>query len=59
MSGALARRYPSEDNRAKQRLEKSGLKVNKTGGDNPCKARALQLVINNYVLSKRLKARNF
>ena len=32
MSGALAQRYHGWDNRAKYRFEKSGLKVNKTGG---------------------------
>ena len=32
MIGALAHRYHGLDNRAKQRLEKSGLKVNKKGG---------------------------
>ena len=32
-SGALARKYRGLDNRAKQRLEKSGLKVNKKGGE--------------------------
>ena len=32
MSGALAQRYHDWDNRAKQRLEKNGLKVNKKGG---------------------------
>ena len=31
MSGALAQRYNGWDNRAKQRLEKSGLQVNKKG----------------------------
>ena len=32
MRGALAQRFHSWDNRAKQRLEKSGLKVNKKCG---------------------------
>ena len=32
MSGTLAQRYYGWANRAKQRLEKSGLKVNKNGG---------------------------
>ena len=31
MIGTLAQRYHGWDNRAKQRLEKSGLKVNKKG----------------------------
>ena len=31
MSGTLAQRYHGWDNRVKQRLEKSGLKVNKKG----------------------------
>ena len=40
MSGALAQRYHGWDNRAKLRLEKSGLKVNKKGGTTRAKARA-------------------
>ena len=34
MSGALGQSYHGWDNRAKQRLAKSGLKVNKKGGAN-------------------------
>ena len=49
MSVALAQRNHSWDNRAKERLEKSGLKVNKNG-EGDC-ARVPQIVIITMILA--------
>ena len=46
MSGALAQRYHGWDNRAKQRLEKSGLKVNKKDGATRAKHGYYSLSVN-------------
>ena len=57
MSGALAQKYHGWDNRAKQRLEKRGLKVNiKERWRSPWAARVPQLVCNIEIIVRSCNA---